>query len=71
MRLQQELSSSDSSAIGNQGVMLVRWSVAKGGSPPNRLKVWSVWSAALGGEFTGDPTSLARDKIIQCNLFQH
>ena len=28
-----------------------------------RLKGWSVWSAALGVEFTGDPTSLARYNI--------
>ncbi len=33
-------------------------------SPPNGLKGRSVWSAALGGEFTGDPTSLARDNMI-------
>ncbi len=31
---------------------------------PNGLKGWSVWSAALGGEFTGDPTSLACDNTL-------
>ena len=37
-------------------------------SPPNGIKGWSVWSAALGGEFTGDPTSLAPDNIFQAIL---
>ncbi len=32
-------------------------------SPPGGLKGWYVWSAALDGEFTRDPTSMARDNI--------
>ena len=37
--------------------------------PPNGLKGWFVWSACLGGKFTGDPISLARDNIY-C-IFDH
>ena len=36
-------------------------------SPHNRLKGWSVWSAAPDGEFTGEPTSLACDNILDAD----
>ncbi len=32
----------------------------------NGVKGWFVWFAHSGGEFTGDPTSLACDNIIYC-----
>ncbi len=39
-------------------------------SPPNGLKGWFVWSARSGGggEFIGDPTSLALDKTFVHNI---